>query len=63
MKTIVRLNRRADADAEHLARLSKAELLAVWQGMAAGTVSLFPFRLRRCLSRRARLFRLLPCPT
>ncbi|KWT98586.1 MULTISPECIES: hypothetical protein [unclassified Variovorax] len=38
MRTIVILTRRADADAEHLARLSKPELLAVWQGMAEGTV-------------------------
>lgn len=38
VRTIVILTRRADADAEHLARLSKPELLAVWQGMAEGTV-------------------------
>lgn len=38
MKTIVILTRRPDADAEDLARLSKPELLAVWKGMAEGTV-------------------------
>lgn len=38
MKTIVTLTRRPDADAELLARLSKPELLAVWKGMAEGTV-------------------------
>jgi len=38
MKTIVILTRRADAAAEELARLSKPELLAVWKGMAEGTV-------------------------
>jgi len=38
MKTIVILTRRADVDADLLARLSKPELLAVWKGMADGTV-------------------------
>jgi hypothetical protein len=38
MKTIVILTRRANAAAEELARLSKPELLAVWKGMAEGTV-------------------------
>jgi uncharacterized protein YciI len=38
VKTIAILTRRADAAADHLARLSRSELQAVWQGMAAGTV-------------------------
>ena len=38
MKTIVILTRRLDAAADALARLSRAELLAVWQGMAGGVV-------------------------
>lgn len=32
------LTRRADAAAESLARLSRAEALAVWQGVASGLV-------------------------
>lgn len=38
MKTIVILTRRADAAAEDLKRLSRPELLAVWKGMAEGSV-------------------------
>lgn len=38
MKTIVILTRRPDAPADALARLSRAEVLAVWQGLASGTV-------------------------
>lgn len=38
MKTIVILTRRADAAAESLARLSRVEVLAVWQGVASGIV-------------------------
>ena len=38
MKTLVILTRRPDADAGHLARLSRPEQLAVWKGVAEGAV-------------------------
>ena len=38
MKTIVILIRRPSAAADELARLSRAELLDVWQGIASGVV-------------------------
>lgn len=38
MKTFVMLTRRADADPQEFARLSKPEASAVWRGFASGTV-------------------------
>jgi hypothetical protein len=38
VKTIVILTRRPEAAADHMARLSRPELLAVWKGIAAGAV-------------------------